>query len=74
MQYSRPAFLPFCILSDLAEYVEKGYGFLDYLLAYWFFNQAICLLIRVIKAKVPPWYAFKRGVVETVTTKIVLLF
>jgi len=74
MQYSRPAFLPFRILSELAKCVEKVYSFFVYLLAYWFFNQAICLLIRVIKAKVPPWYAFKRGVVETVTAKIVLLF
>ncbi|ERJ76807.1 hypothetical protein HMPREF9148_01611 [Prevotella sp. F0091] len=54
--------------------LKNGYGFLGYILAYWFFYQAICLLISVLKAKVPPWYAFKRGMVETVTTKIVLLF
>ena len=48
MQYSRPAFLPFRILNDSVEYVEKGYGFFVYLLAYWFFYQAICLLVNTL--------------------------
>ena len=46
MQYSRPAFLPLRILSDSVECFDKVYSFFVYLLAYWFFNQAICLLVN----------------------------